>query len=114
LRIDTISAVIVHVFLFIGVVVFPQLRVGGALLFVTADVEQLFANGVLRKLTLHSSIAALPTGSTLDADRAMDVVIVGACLAHGLETPVGGGGSEEFGVLFCEVAKGSVGGLAAE
>jgi hypothetical protein len=71
-------------------------------------------NEGLRKLTLHSSIAALPTGSTLCADRAMDVVIVGACLAHGLETPVGGGGSEEFGVLFCEVAKGTVGGLAAE
>jgi hypothetical protein len=44
----------------------------------------------------------------------MDVVIVGSCLAHGLETPVGGGGAEEFGVFFGEVAKGSVGGFAAE
>jgi hypothetical protein len=59
-------------------------------------------------------VAALPTRSALGADGAMDVVVVGACLAHSLETPVGGGGPEEFGVLFGEVAKGSVRGLAAE
>jgi hypothetical protein len=70
--------------------------------------------GELRKLPLRPSITALPTGSTLCADGAMDVVVVRACFAHGLETPVGGGGSEQFGVFFCEVAKGTVGGLAAE
>jgi hypothetical protein len=58
--------------------------------------------------------ATFPAGPALGADGAMDVVVVWAGLAHGFETPVGGSGPEQFGVLFGKVAKGSVGGLAAE
>ena len=41
-------------------------------------------------------------------------MIIWASLAHGLETPVGSGGTEQFGVLVGEVAEGSVGRFAAE
>jgi hypothetical protein len=44
----------------------------------------------------------------------MDVMVVGACLAHGFETPVRGGGSHEIGVLLVKLAKGGVGRLAAK
>jgi hypothetical protein len=44
----------------------------------------------------------------------MDVMVVGACLAHGFETPVRGGGSHQIGVLLVKLAKGGVGRLAAK
>jgi len=44
----------------------------------------------------------------------MDVVVVWASLAHGFETPVGGGGSHQVGMLLMKVAKGGVGRLAAK
>jgi hypothetical protein len=44
----------------------------------------------------------------------MDVVVVWASLAHGLETPVGGGGTHQIGMLLMKVAKGGVGRLATK
>jgi hypothetical protein len=44
----------------------------------------------------------------------MDVVVVWACLAHGFEAPVSGGGAHQVGMLLVEVAKGGVGRLAAK
>jgi len=44
----------------------------------------------------------------------VDVVVVRAGLAHGLETPIGGVRSQKLGVLFLEIAEGGIGRLAAE
>jgi hypothetical protein len=59
-------------------------------------------------------VAAFPAGSPFLANRTMDVVVVGACLAHGFEAPVRGGGSHQIGVLLMKLAKGGVSRLAAK
>ena len=58
--------------------------------------------------------ATFPAAPTLRANGAVDVVLVRACLAHGLEAPVRGGGAHDLDELLVEVAKGAIGGFAAK
>jgi hypothetical protein len=44
----------------------------------------------------------------------MDVVVIGAGLAHRLETPVGGRGSHQISMFLMKVAKRGIGRFAAE
>jgi hypothetical protein len=44
----------------------------------------------------------------------MNVVIVRSCLPHGLETPIGCGGSSEIEKLIMEFTEGTIRGLASE
>jgi hypothetical protein len=44
----------------------------------------------------------------------MDEVFVGTGLAHGFETPEGGGGTHDFVEVLVELFEGAIGGFAAE
>ena len=67
-----------------------------------------------RQLTLRLGITAFPAGSPFLADRAVDIMIVRAGLAHGLEAPVSGRRPEQFCMLFVKFAEGGIGGFAAK
>jgi hypothetical protein len=67
-----------------------------------------------RRLTLLSLVAAFPTRSPLLANRTMDVVVVGAGLAHGFQAPVSRRGAHQISMFLMKVAKGGVGRLAAK
>jgi hypothetical protein len=66
------------------------------------------------RLTSCFIVTGFPAGSTLLTDRAVDVVVVRAGLAHGLETPIGSRRSQKLSVLLLKIAKGGIGRLAAE
>jgi len=66
------------------------------------------------RLALLSLVTALPTGSPLLTNRTMNVVVVGAGLAHRLEAPVRCGGAHQVGMLLMKVAKGGIGRFAAK
>jgi hypothetical protein len=67
-----------------------------------------------RLLALLFLFAAFPTGSPFLANRTMDVVVIGAGLAHGLEAPIGGRGSHQISMFLMKVAEGGIGRFAAK
>jgi hypothetical protein len=66
------------------------------------------------QLTLLCLLAAFPTGSPFLANRTMNVVIIRAGLAHGLEAPVRSRGAHQVSMFLMKVAKGGIGRLAAK